>query len=153
MPANQIKLLPEEILGVPRGSTPQEISRARGKLAKMLHPDMRDGQSKAIMQLINHAVEIMMSGQQGCYTFSNGAEPREPPPRQAREEPRPNQGQQQNTCPHPKKRGYSQCFECSGVRRCGMCGEGYYRPPNDRCAGCRRRAGGGTWHGYRRHEY
>ena len=119
---------------MPRGSTPRRSPRARGKLAKMLHPDMRDGQSKAIMQLINHAVEIMMSGQQGCYTFSNGAEPREPrpqepPPRQAREEPRPNQGQQQNTCPHPKKRGYSQCFECSGVRRCGMCGEGYYRPP------------------------
>ena len=158
---NGIRIRPEEILGISRDATPREIRRARGRLAKMLHPDLHDGQGNAIMQLINHAVEVMMTGQQGDYTFGGGGEQggpapgpdSSPPPR---DDPRQGstrgggqQGGQKQECPHPKKPGYSQCFKCSGVQPC-RCGDGYYRPPNDRCRSCRVRGGGpGRQGGYR----
>ncbi len=129
---------------MPRGSSAREISQARGRLAKMLHPDMRDGQSKALMQLINHAVEVLTSGQAGAYTFSTGAEETATRPGQPGEHSNGQQqnGQQQEACTHPRKAGYKQCFKCSGVMRCEICGEGYYKPPNDRCSACRRSAWG-----------
>ena len=170
-PTNRISIRPDEVLGIARDSTPEEINRARGKLAKILHPDLQDGQGTAIMQLINHAVEVMLSGQQGTYSFGDGTrkeeQASEPPPRQrppgagnagpGNAGPGPSgtgsqgrgqeySGQQrpgEEGCPHPKKPGYSQCFQCSGVQKCGICGEGYYRPPNDRCRDCRAMARGG----------
>lgn len=85
-----ISIRPEEILGVPRDATREEVSQARGRLAKKLHPDLGDGQSTAIMQLINHAVEVMTSGQGGSYRFTQVEEEAE------EAEPRPEPGGGEN---------------------------------------------------------
>ena len=136
--SNRISIRPEEILGILKGASTEEISRARARLAKMLHPDLQDKRTTAIMQLINHAAETMLSGEEGSYSFDgNSWEPRRDPGRnKSRTDSR--------ACGHPKKPGYDQCFECSGIRPC-ICGAGYYRPPNDRCRACRQRAQSWRW--------
>ena len=136
--ANRISIRPEELLGIARGATPKEVSRARARLAKMLHPDLQDEQTTAIMQLINHAVEIMLTGEQGTYRFTNGDI-------QEVEKTHSNSSDRPGTCNHPRKPGYNQCFECSGIKLCPLCGTGYYRPPNRLCRNCR---GAGRWNGY-----
>ena len=164
-----INIQPWDLLGLHASATPEEIHRARGELAKILHPDVRNGQNTAIMQLINHAVEVMLARQSGHYAFTGGLtreeqarneRAREESARnqQAREE-RAREEQAQNehaggrpggrehqgrrpACNHPRKPGYRQCFECSGVRLCELCGIGYYGPPNDRCRACRQRRAG-----------
>ena len=71
----RINIQPEEILGLPAGASRDDISRARGELAKILHPDVRKGGNTALMQLINHAVEVLLSGQGGYYSFSGDPQP------------------------------------------------------------------------------
>ena len=157
---NRIRIRPEELLGLKPGADPGDISRARARLARLLHPDLNDGETTAIMQLINHAVEVLMSGQDGIYSFGNPGQP-EGPGEESREPERKGwdsregqggQGKQDsqgngsssgagaNTCTHPRKPGYDQCFNCSGVKLCTHCGNGYYKPPNDRCRTCRNKA-------------
>ena len=131
--SNRISIRPEDILGLPKGASTEEISRARARLAKMLHPDLQDKRTTAIMQLINHAVETMLSGEDGSYAFTgygdSGTPGRDPGRNEDRPDPR--------DCSHPKKPGYAQCFKCSGIKPCEECHAGYYRSPNDRCRACR----------------
>ena len=154
----RINIQPEEILGLPAGASRDDISRARGELAKILHPDVRKGGNTALMQLINHAVEVLLSGQGGYYSFSGDPQPGNAGPNPGEQShggwnpggqnpggqnpggqnPGEEQyGRNRKTCDHPKKPGYSRCFECSGVKLCPVCQTGYYGPPNDRCRICR----------------
>ena len=143
---NRISIRPEEILGLREGAEPGEISRARARLAKLLHPDLQGGQTTAIMQLVNHAVETLLNGEEETYSFIDRYERREEEDDREEREP-PNPG----VCNHPRKPGFDRCFECSGIKLCPRCGVGYYRPPNDRCRNCRNQGGWNRYGGGRRY--
>ena len=74
---------PYEVLGVPRGASQEEISKAYKKLAKKYHPDLHPGDKacEAKMQEINDAYNTLKNGgtqqqnygaYQGGYGYQNG---------------------------------------------------------------------------------
>ncbi|MBR0536805.1 MAG: DnaJ domain-containing protein [Clostridia bacterium] len=66
---------PYAVLGVPRGASEEEITKAYRKLAKKYHPDLNpdDANAAAKMSEINAAYDAIKSGNADSYTAGSGS--------------------------------------------------------------------------------
>lgn len=64
---------PYEVLGVPRGASDEEVTKAYRKLAKKYHPDLNpgDAQAEEKMREINEAYDLIKSGKAASYGQEN----------------------------------------------------------------------------------
>ena len=66
---------PYEVLGVPRGASEEEVTKAYRKLAKKYHPDLNPGDEEAAKKMseINAAYNQIKNGTAGSSSYGNSS--------------------------------------------------------------------------------